>query len=136
MHRTPPIAVVGAAIIRDDGAVLCARRGHGALAGFWEFPGGKVEPGETAQQALVREIDEELHCTVTVGAVLSRSAHDGERPIELTVYRCTLTAGQPRRTEHSEITWLHPDRLHELDWAPADLPAAQALAAQQHATQR
>ncbi|MGO2660418.1 (deoxy)nucleoside triphosphate pyrophosphohydrolase [Mycetocola reblochoni] len=127
---TTPIAVVGAAIVRADGAVLCAERGHGPFSGLWEFPGGKVEQGETPEQALVREITEELRCTVEVGRALTSTPHDGgARPIVLTTYLCRLSEGEPSPTEHGQLRWLAPAELHTLDWAPADRPAARLLAA-------
>ncbi|HQR25623.1 MAG TPA: (deoxy)nucleoside triphosphate pyrophosphohydrolase [Nocardioides sp.] len=113
--------VVGAAIVRD-GRVLAARRTAPAeTAGGWEFPGGKVEPGETAEQALRREVEEELGCAIEVQAWLS-----GEVPIgdthRLSVARARLVAGEPRPVEHDLVRWLGPDQLDEVDWLAADLP--------------
>lgn len=122
------IRVVGAAIMRD-GAILCAQRGDSrSLAGYWEFPGGKIEVHETPQQALQREIEEELRCEITVGHELctTRYAYDFGT-IELTTFLCHLTEGEPHLTEHREVRWLSPDHLHELDWAPADREAVGLL---------
>lgn len=122
------IRVVGAAIMRD-GTVLCAQRGSTkSLAGYWEFPGGKIEVHETPQQALQREIEEELRCEITVGHELctTRYAYDFGT-IELTTFLCHLTEGEPHLTEHREVRWLSPDHLHELDWAPADREAVGLL---------
>lgn len=122
------IRVVGAAIMRD-GTVLCAQRGcTKSLAGYWEFPGGKIEVHETPQQALQREIEEELRCEITVGHELctTRYAYDFGT-IELTTFLCHLTEGEPHLTEHREVRWLSPDHLHELDWAPADREAVRLL---------
>ena len=122
------IRVVGAAIMRD-GTVLCAQRGSTkSLAGYWEFPGGKIEVHETPQQALQREIEEELRCEITVGHELctTRYAYDFGT-IELTTFLCHLTEGEPHLTEHREVRWLSPDHLHELDWAPADREAVRLL---------
>lgn len=122
------IRVVGAAIMRD-GTVLCAQRGSTkSLAGYWEFPGGKIEVHETPQQALQREIEEELRCEITVGHELctTRYAYDFGT-IELTTFLCHLTEGEPRLTEHREVRWLSPNHLHELDWAPADREAVGLL---------
>lgn len=121
------VPVVGAAIVRD-GAVLCAQRAAGPLAGWWEFPGGKVEAGESAHAALRREIAEELGCSIRVGALLAVARHDAPHvSIELTTYRCVVVDGEPRALEHAELRWLPIERLGELRWAPADLPTVHAL---------
>ncbi|WP_434809805.1 (deoxy)nucleoside triphosphate pyrophosphohydrolase [Microbacterium sp. bgisy189] len=123
----PLIPVVGA-VIERDGLVLCARRGGGPLAGWWEFPGGKVEPGEADAEALIREISEELACRIAVGEQVTGAKHDAPHvSIELTTYRCRLIAGEPIASEHSELVWLPVARLRELAWAPADLPTVQVL---------
>ncbi|WP_430868734.1 (deoxy)nucleoside triphosphate pyrophosphohydrolase [Demequina aurantiaca] len=118
------IEVVGAVIVRD-GKVLCAQRGaESSLAGLWEFPGGKVEPGETARDALVREITEELQCVVSVGSELETTSYDYDfGTVILTTFFCELVSGAPRFTEHADVRWLPPADLPALDWAPADLPA-------------
>jgi len=125
----PPLRVV-AAVVVDDGLVLACRRAPGkASAGLWEFPGGKVEPGETGQEALVREIAEELSVDITVGAELTTDAtRVGERVIELACYRAVLQGPRPTRsTDHDRMEWLEPARLAELDWALPDLPAVRLL---------
>ena len=118
------IDVVGAVVLRD-GAVMCVQRGPaGALAGKWEFPGGKIEPGESPREALVREIREELECIVEVQGHVETTAHEYEFAIiRLDTYFCELTAGEPRLSEHAAIRWLPPAALGTLDWAPADIPA-------------
>ena len=123
------IRVVGAAIMRD-GAILCAQRGDGrSLAGYWEFPGGKIEAHETPQQALEREIEEELRCGVTVGRKLCTTQYAYDfGTIELTTFLCHLVHGEPHLTEHREVRWLSPDHLHELNWAHADREAVGLLA--------
>lgn len=124
------INVVGAVIVRD-GEVLCAKRGpSGSLAGHWEFPGGKVEPGETARRALEREIAEELDCSVDVGAELTTTRHEYEfGVVTLTTFWCQLTEGTPRLKEHAEVRWCPPSGLEHLDWAPADVPAMRMIVA-------
>lgn len=126
----PVINVVGAAIMRN-GKVLCAKRGPGkSLPGHWEFPGGKIEHGESARQALHREIEEELRCDVTVMDELCTSEYAYDfGTVRLTVFLCLLHDGAPRLTEHAEVRWLPPSALHTLDWAPADRPAVEALVA-------
>ena len=113
--------VVGAAILRD-GRVLAARRtSPAAAAGRWEFPGGKVEPGETREAALVREVAEELGCRVEVTAWLS-----GEVVISdshaLAVALTTLVDGEPEPVEHDLVLWLAAGELGDVDWLEADRP--------------
>lgn len=123
------IDVVGAVIVRD-GAILCAQRGPvGSLAGYWEFPGGKIEPGETARAALEREIVEELGCVVAVGAKLTTTTYAyGFGDVTLTTFWCEMVSGTPRMTEHANLLWLAPSELGTLDWAPADVPAVRIIA--------
>lgn len=122
--------VVGAAIVRD-GRVLCAQRGEGRdLAGYWEFPGGKVKPGETRRQALQREIEEELLCEVTVADEVCTSVQRYDfGVVQLTVFVCRLESGTPRLTEHHEIRWERPGDMPDLTWAPADREAVRLIAA-------
>lgn len=110
--------------------MLCARRGPGrALAGLWEFPGGKVEAGEGEAEALAREIREELGATIEVGAFVAEVDHDyGGFKLRLRAYRARMSGGEPSPSEHDELRWLPADRLRELDWAGADLPVVAALA--------
>jgi 8-oxo-dGTP diphosphatase len=113
--------VVGAAIV-CDGRVLAARRTKpSAAAGRWEFPGGKLEPGESPEQALVREVAEELGVAVAVTGWL-----DGEAPIGsahvLTVAVTTLVDGDPDPTEHDELRWLSAAELGDVDWLEPDRP--------------
>lgn len=122
------LEVVGAVITRD-GKVLCAQRGEGGqLAGAWEFPGGKLEPGEKPEAALRREILEELDCTIEVDGLVTSTTYDYDfARITLTTYWSTLTDGTPRATEHAELRWVSPADLDALDWAPADVPAVRII---------
>ena len=124
------LSVVGAALIRD-GRVLVAQRGNGmALPGKWEFPGGKVEPGETPEDCLARELHEELEIQVAVGRHLGRGTADhGNTTIQLDVYACRLLQGEPAPHEHSQVRWLLPAELDALDWAEADIPVLPAVVA-------
>ena len=116
-----PIVVVGTAIIRH-GRVLAARRvGPADVAGGWELPGGKVEPGESPPDAAVREVAEELGCEIEVTGMLS-----GESAVEagyvLQVALATLTSGEPVPREHDAVRWLGPEELEHLRWLPSDRP--------------
>ena len=128
--RNGIIDVVGAAIV-NDGRILCAQRGEGrTLAGYWEFPGGKIEPHETARQALRREIGEELRCEVAVGRRLCTSEYDYDfGTVRLTTFVCRLTSGTPHRTEHAAFRWMPPAEISTLEWAPVDHDAVAMLAA-------
>ena len=123
------INVVGAVIVRD-GDVLCAQRGSGgSLPGLWEFPGGKIEPGETARAALEREIVEELECVVKVGERLTTTTYAYDfGDVTLTTFWCEMVSGAPRLTEHADVIWLAPSELEKLEWAPADIPAVRIIA--------
>lgn len=125
------IDVVGAVILRDGG-VLCAQRGpDGKLPGLWEFPGGKIEPGESPRQALKREISEELDCAIEVGGEVTTTTHEYDFGIvTLTTFYCTLKQGEPVSTEHSAVRWMEPESLHSLEWAPADIPAVEKIHAE------
>lgn len=123
------IVVVGA-VIEHDGKIFATKRGPNmSLAGLWEFPGGKIEAGETPQEALAREIQEELGCTVTVNDLVTTTDHEYDFGIvSLSTYRCSLVSGIPTLTEHSESVWISAESLGELEWAPADIPAVEILA--------
>jgi 8-oxo-dGTP diphosphatase len=123
------VQVVGAAVVRD-GRVLASRRtGPAHLAGMWEFPGGKVEPGETDEQALARELTEELGVTVVVGERVGPEL-DLSGTAVMRVYLATLVAGEPQLNDHDEHRWLAADELYDVPWIPADAPALVALEAQ------
>ncbi len=121
---TKQIHVVGAVIVRD-GLVLCAQRGKGgSLAGLWEFPGGKIEAGESPTAALEREIAEELGCTIEVGTPITTTAHEHEfGTVNLTTFYCRLISGTPTTSEHAALRWLRPADMATIKWAPADVPA-------------
>ncbi len=113
--------MVGAAIVRD-GRVLAARRtAPASAAGRWEFPGGKVEPGETDAESLVREIREELGVGITVESWLEGAEPIGERYL-LRVAVASLSGGEPAPTEHDQVRWLGRDELGEVDWLEPDRP--------------
>ena len=118
--------IVAAALIDGDGRVLVQRRPKGKMmAGLWEFPGGKIEPGETPEFALVRELDEELGITVDAARltpVAFASEPLGGRHMILLLYICHSWEGVPRALDAEELLWCTPDSLHALDMPPADRP--------------
>lgn len=121
------ILVVGAIMIRD-GLVFAARRcPERSAGGLWEFPGGKVEPGEQPEAALRRELTEELGIDVTVGELVSRhSTQMGSVLIDLACYRVLVASDAPRAsTDHDQMGWFPPEKLAELRWSPADVPIIQ-----------
>jgi 8-oxo-dGTP diphosphatase len=123
---------VVAAVIRRDGRILVTRRHAGAdRGGQWEFPGGKVEPGEEEPGALIREIREELDCEVSVGALLARTTHRyPDLEVELAFYACTLSgAAHPRPLGVAALEWVPPGDLARYDFCEADLPVLPVLAA-------
>ncbi|MGY4690796.1 (deoxy)nucleoside triphosphate pyrophosphohydrolase [Salibacterium sp. K-3] len=124
------IHVVGAVIVEED-QILCAQRGDSkSLPYKWEFPGGKIEQDETPQEALRREIDEEMQCRIEIGEQIEHTVYDYDFGIvHLTTFYCHVLEGTPSLTEHVAIRWLTPSDLHTLDWAPADIPAIEKIAA-------
>jgi 8-oxo-dGTP diphosphatase len=118
------------AVIRDqEGRFLVCKRAEGkALAGSWEFPGGKVESGEDFQLALQREMMEELACEIKVGEQLPAVEHHyPDYSIRLLPFICSISRGTPTALEHAEILWATPDQCRLLHWAPADVPVWRAL---------
>jgi 8-oxo-dGTP diphosphatase len=124
---------VVAAIIIQDNKILCAQRGEGKypfLSYKFEFPGGKVEKGETNQQAIIREIREELNVTVSVEKTFI-SVHHAYPDFDLNLHSfiCSCENAIPVLTEHIDIKWLDACDLKSLEWAPADIPIVDALMA-------
>lgn len=122
------IEVVGAVIVRD-GLVLCVQRGRdGELPDLWEFPGGKIEPGETRGAALSREIREELLAEVCVGEHIVTTVHQYPfAEVTLSTFYCVLLSSGVTLTEHQAMAWLLPSELKTLEWAPADVPTVERL---------
>ena len=115
---------VACAIIEQGGRVLAAQRSATmSLPLKWEFPGGKIEAGESPEECLSRELMEELGVSVLVGAALSPATHGyPDFTVTLYPYTCRLAGGTITLHEHHALTWIEPQRMTELDWAAADLP--------------
>lgn len=124
------VEVVAAVIVDRVRGVLCARRSGGVYDGIWEFPGGKIEFGESGPVALEREIREELGCCVAVGAPIETTVHTASHlVIDLTTYWCEVMVGEPEpeALEHSEVRWVAAGDLGGLEWAPADVPSVERV---------
>lgn len=120
---------VVAAIIKKDDKYFCARRPLGKSAGGkWEFPGGKVDPGETREQALVREIEEEFESKIKVNDYIITTRQELEdRVLELHSYTCELVSGDLLLKEHMDSKWLTRDELKSLDWATLDIEVTEKI---------
>ena len=113
--------MVGAAVLRDGRLLACRRTAPAEVAGGWELPGGKVEPGESPEAALVREVAEELGIAVRVTGWLDGSSPIGDTHA-LTVATAEVTHWTPRPVEHDRLRWLRADELDDVAWLPADRP--------------
>ena len=124
-----PIRVVGAVFHDVERFLACRKKPGKPLEGHWEFPGGKIEPGETPEQALAREIREELNLIAEVGQKVTTTTYEYEfATIELTTFYCTLVDGDLRLTDHDDTKWVTSTEAAHLTWAPADIPAVEAIA--------
>lgn len=122
------IKVVAAAIQRD-GKYFCAQRPEGkSLGGLWEFPGGKLEAGESPETALIREIKEEFNADIEILNYVNEASYDYEfGTVVMTTYEAKLLSDELTLLEHQDAKWLEPENLHSLNWAPVDLPAVELL---------
>lgn len=129
MEKYKRIEVVAAIFINDKSEVFCARRkDYGDLRLKWEFPGGKVEIGESLTDALVREIKEELDVNISVEKPFMTVKHEYENfGITLHAFTCFIVSGKMALNEHSESVWMNQKELEKLDWADADLPIVRQL---------
>lgn len=115
------VKVVAALIWDDDKFMICQRPAHKARALLWEFVGGKVEPGETKEQALIRECREELAVTLSVGDVFMDVVHEyPDITVHLTLFNATIREGIPQKLEHNDIQWITPAQIPNYDFCPAD----------------
>jgi|SRR5215469_5478826 len=127
VDRTPPLVVVAAVVLVDsDGRVLLAQRPEGkAMAGLWEFPGGKVDPGETPENALIRELREELGIDVAASCLAPFTFASHAYPefhLLMPLYVCRKWSGIPIAREGQRLTWVRPARLADYPMPPADKP--------------
>ncbi len=119
---------VVAAVICKDGEYFATQRGYGEFEGMWEFPGGKIEPGETPEAALRREIQEELGIGISVGKLLCTTDYDYPSfHLTMHCYLCSITSGQIELREHKSAKWLSAATLGEVDWLPADKEVIESL---------
>ncbi|MBV9840199.1 MAG: (deoxy)nucleoside triphosphate pyrophosphohydrolase [Sphingomonadaceae bacterium] len=125
MDDTGLLIVAAAALVDGDGRVLVQQRSHGALAGRWEFPGGKLEPGETPEVCLVRELAEELGIDVEAACLapaIFASDRIGDRPLLLLLFVLRKWRGLPQPLAAAGLRWVRPIELHALAMPPADKP--------------
>lgn len=112
---------VVAAIIKKEDQIFATQRGHGEAKGYWEFPGGKIEAGETPSQALIREIKEELDITIEVGELIDTVEYDYPQfHLTMHCFFCVILSGDIVLKEHEAAKWLTKDSLDSVNWLPAD----------------
>lgn len=123
------VHVVGAIIENEHKEIFCALRSPTmSLANYWEFPGGKIEKGETPEQALQREITEEFNCSIEVSEKVEDTTYEYEKIIvRLETYKAKLIQGTPTALEHAEMRWVTRGNLSQLNFAPADIPAVKKI---------
>ena len=113
--------VVAALIWQGNKFMICQRPAHKARGLLWEFVGGKVEPGETKAQALIRECREELAVTLSVGDVFMDVVHEyPDLTVHLTLFNATIAEGEPQKLEHNDIQWIVPSEIPNFEFCPAD----------------
>lgn len=119
---------VVAGIIKDGDKIFATQRGYGDFKDGWEFPGGKMEPGETCEQALARELKEELAIDVNVGKFLCTVDYDYSTfHLTMHCFYCSVVGGELTLLEHEAAKWLKMTELHSVDWLPADVEVVSAL---------
>ncbi len=119
---------VSAAIIKNNNEFFVTQRGYGEFKGGWEFPGGKIELGETPEQALVREIQEELNTKIEVGELVSVVEYDYPNfHLKMYCFLCKILQGNLELREHQAAKWLEKEKLDTMDWLPADIELIRLL---------
>lgn len=114
--------VVAALIWQGEKFMICQRPAHKARGLLWEFVGGKVEPGETKEQALIRECREELAVTVSVGEIFMDVVHEyPDLTVHLTLFHAVIADGEPQMLEHNDIRWITPRDISDYEFCPADV---------------
>ena len=114
--------VVAALIWQGETFMICQRPAHKARGLLWEFVGGKVEPGETKEQALIRECREELAVTVSVGEIFMDVTHEyPDLTVHLTLFHASIAEGEPQKLEHNDIKWITPREIPQYAFCPADV---------------
>ena len=125
--------VVAALIRESDRFMICQRPANKARGLLWEFVGGKVEPGETKEQALIRECREELAITVDVGSAFTEVTHVyPDLTIHLTLFNAAIASGTPQMLEHNDIRWITPAEIGDYEFCPADEVILQRIAEKFH----
>ena len=120
--------VVAALIWDQDKFMICQRPPHKTRGLLWEFVGGKVEPGETKEQALIRECQEELAVTLDVGEIFMDMVHEyPDLTVHLTLFNASIRKGTPQKLEHNDIRWITVDRIDQYEFCPADTIILQKL---------
>jgi 8-oxo-dGTP diphosphatase len=127
-ERATPLIIVGAAIVVDGRVLGCERAEPPEVAGKWEFPGGKVEPGESDEDALIRECEEELGVLIDVGERIGGDVPLAHGRAVLRVWLARLVRGEPQALEHASLRWFTSDELDSVPWLPADAPIVAKLA--------
>lgn len=121
---------VVAAVICSEDKIFATARGYGEFKGQWEFPGGKIEPGETPQEALVREIQEELDVKIEVGDLIDTIEYDYPSfHLSMDCFWCNITEGEITLKEAENARWLCKDELYSVDWLPADMELIEKIEA-------
>lgn len=119
---------VVAGVIKDGNKIFATQRGYGDFKGGWEFPGGKMEPGETPQQALARELKEELTVDVSVEEFICTVEYDYPNfHLTMHCFYCTVIGGELKLLEHEAAKWLEKENIRSVDWLPADIAVVETI---------
>jgi len=119
---------VVAGVIKEGNKIFATQRGYGDFKGGWEFPGGKMEPGETPQQALIRELREELTVEVSVDNFICTVEYDYPNfHLTMHCFYCTIISGELKLLEHEAAKWLEKENIRSVDWLPADIAVVEAI---------